>query len=234
MNMISEEQIKEQTRELGAYLCGIASVERFCNAPAGFHPADILKSCESVIVIAARYPISPLSSTSLAVYTFTNSRVINTIDSITFQLCDELERLGACAVAIPASEPYEYWDEQKSHGRGILSLKHSAVLAGLGQMGKNTLLINDQLGSMLNLGAVLVDAKLTPDPPASYESCIPDCRLCLDSCPAHALDGITIEQRKCRTISAKCSVGGGFVYGCNLCRKICPHHQGLKLMNPLI
>jgi epoxyqueuosine reductase QueG len=124
------------------------------------------------------------------------------------------------------SDPYDYWDDARQHGRGILSLKHAAVLAGLGQMGKNTLLVNDQLGNMLWLGAVLVNEKLEPDPLATYEACIPDCRVCLDACPVQALDGTTIDQRKCRGISGKSTEGGGFVYACNVCRKVCPRHQG--------
>jgi epoxyqueuosine reductase QueG len=52
---------------------------------------------------------------------------------------------------------------------------HTAVRAGLGQMGKNTLLINDQLGNMLWLGAVLVAKELEPDLIADYQACIPGC-----------------------------------------------------------
>jgi epoxyqueuosine reductase QueG len=95
-------------------------------------------------------------------------------------------------------------------------------------MGKNTLLINDQLGNMLWLGAVLSDKELVPDLLANYQACIPGCRICLDSCPANALDGTTIVQLKCRKISSKVTEGGGGVYACNLCRKLCPNYKGIK------
>ena len=40
------------------------------------------------------------------------------------------------AVPIPADGPVEYWDEEELEGRGILSMKHAAVNAGLGTLGK--------------------------------------------------------------------------------------------------
>jgi epoxyqueuosine reductase len=228
MRIISADEIKLRVRELGADLCGIASVERFADAPAGFHPTDVSKDCKSVIAIASRFPVSTLTTSSPAAYTFVRHRLVDKLDSITFQLSSELESLGSCAIPVPSSDPYDYWDESRKHGQGIISLKHAAVRAGLGQIGKNTLLLNDQLGNMLWLGAVLTDQELEPDLLAAYEACIPSCRICLDSCPAKALDGVTIKQQNCRSISGKSTEGGGFVYSCNLCRKICPQHQGIK------
>ena len=43
-----------------------------------------------------------------------------------------MEQAGASTNPIPCDEPYEFWDDEKKHGRGILSLKHAGVLAGLG------------------------------------------------------------------------------------------------------
>lgn len=229
MKNITANEIKFRVKELGADLCGIAPLERFADAPAGFHPTDVVKECKSVIVVAARFPVSTLYGSSPAAYTFVRNKLADKVDSITFQISSELDQLGNCAVPIPSSDPYDYWDESRRHGQGIVSLKHAAVRAGLGQMGKNTLLVNDQLGNMLWLGAVLLDAELEPDLLAAYQTCPPNCRICLDSCPVQALDGTTIEQRKCRSISGTSTAGGGFVYTCNLCRKHCPHHSGLGL-----
>ena len=209
-------------------MCGLASIDRFVDAPPGFRPTDIVGNCKTVIVIAVRFPSSSLSANSLSPYTFVYNKLIAKIDSITFQIATELESLGSCAFAIPSVEPYDYWDGSRLHGQGILSLKHAAVKAGLGQMGKNTLLINEHLGNMLLLGAILLDKELEPDPLVNYQACISGCRICLEACPINALDGITAEQRKCRSISGKFTSGGGFVFGCNLCRKVCPHYNGIK------
>ncbi|MDR7867559.1 MAG: hypothetical protein RIN56_12120 [Sporomusaceae bacterium] len=226
---ISAAEVKRRAAELGSDLCGIAPVERFADAPAGFHPADVLGGCKSVIVIAERFPCSVIASPSAAAYTFAILKAADQMDAITYRIASELDRLGSCALAVPSRDPYDYWDEDKRHGQGILSLKHAAVRAGLGRMGKNTLLVNDKLGNMLCLGAVLVDRELAADPVAAYRTCEPDCRICLDACPAKALDGSTIEQRKCRSLCGKHTDGGGFVYACNLCRRSCPHYQGLHV-----
>ena len=226
MGKMDAKEIKERVRNLGGDLCGIGGVERFSDAPEGFHPTDILPDCRSVIVIAGRFPASGLDSSSA--YTFIRNRVMNNVDAVSFQLMLDLDNAGGRAVAIPSSEPYEYWDESRRHGQGILSLKHAAVRAGLGKMGKNTLLIHERLGNMLWLGAVLTELPLESDPLAQYQSCLPDCRLCLEICPVQALDGISIEQRKCRAVSGKYSEGGGGYYACNLCRKVCPQRAGVK------
>lgn len=178
MKTISAEEIRCQAKTLGADLCGIASVERFADAPSGFHPTDVSKECKSVVVVALRFPISTLSASSPAAYTFVRNRLADRMDAITFQLSSKLEKMGSCAVPIPSSDPYDYWDDKRRHGQGILSLKHAAVRAGLGHMGKNTLLVNDKLGNMLWLGAILLDKELEADPIASYQTCVPSCRIC--------------------------------------------------------
>jgi epoxyqueuosine reductase QueG len=229
MNPLTAQSIKQRATELGAALCGIAPVESFSQAPAGFHPTDVLPGCQSVIVTAAPFPRTTIATgTSQAAYTFVRHRVMEKMDRLTFLLAEELETAGVAASPIPSSDPYESWDPERRHGQGILSLKHAAVLAGLGKMGKNTLLVNQRFGNLLWLGAVLVDAPLAADPVADYCTCPDSCRICLNACPAHALDGVSIEQKKCREISGKFSDGGGYVLACNLCRKVCPNMQGLR------
>ncbi len=56
---ISTAEIKQKTYELGADLCGVASVDRFKEAPEGFHPQDVLPSCQSVIILASRFLKTP-------------------------------------------------------------------------------------------------------------------------------------------------------------------------------
>lgn len=150
--------------------------------------------------------------------------MIRKLDQISFRRVDELENEGIMTIPIHSADPYDYWDPQQNHGRGILSLKHSGVLARLGVMGKNTLLMNDRFGNMMWLGAVLVTTYLEPDPIALYEVCSEKCSGCIDSCPQKALDGTTINHKLCRERSA--TSGGGWVLSCNVCRKICPNHNG--------
>ena len=225
--MISSRTIKKRAIQCGADICGVAPVARFADAPKGFHPCDIYPDCRSVVVFASHFPLSTLQAKTNAPYTLVRNRMVDKLDWISFHVSGELETEGVVSVPIPSAEPYEYWDAGRNHGRGILSLKHAGVLAGLGVFGKNTLLINERFGNMIWLGAILMSIDLEPDPIASYEGCISGCTVCIDSCPQHALDGITIDQKLCRERSISYTYGGGWVLSCNICRKICPYHKGL-------
>ncbi len=226
--MISSTTIRKRVIQQGADICGVAPVARFVDAPKGFHPCDIYPDCRSVIVFASRFPSSTLQAKSNAPYTLVRNKMVEKVDWISFHVSSELETKGVVSVPVPSADPYEYWDMDRNHGRGILSLKHAGVLAGLGVLGKNTLLLNERFGNMIWLAAILVSTDLRPDPIASYEGCISECTLCIDSCPQHALDGITIDQKLCRERSSSYTKGGGSILSCNICRKVCPYHDGLK------
>jgi len=219
-------QVKEEAGRKGAALCGVAPLERFEGAPGGFHPLDILPGCRSVVVLAIPFPASTLQARTNAPYTLVRNLMVDRLDRLTTGLASWLEARGAVAVPIPSADPYDHWDEDKTEGRGILSLKHAAVRAGLGIMGRNTLLINDRYGNMIWLGAVLTRAELEPDPLAGYQGCLEGCSLCLEACPQRALDGVTINQKLCRERSTSTTPGGGWVLSCNICRKVCPNHLG--------
>lgn len=223
---ITADQMKEKVYRLGGNLCGIASVERFGDAPAGFHPKDIWKDCRSIVVYALRFPTGVLAADSPSPYTFIRNKMVMKTDEVTFNLVAELEKIGIDAVPIPSSEPYDYWDAGRRHGQGILSLKHAAVRAGLGSMGRNTLLITPEFGNMVWLGATLVAEDLTPDALPLTEGCISGCSLCLTKCPVQALNGTSIIQERCREFAYKYTEGGEGVIACNLCRKICPRCRG--------
>jgi epoxyqueuosine reductase len=225
--MITSEEVKKKAIEYGADICGIAPVARFVDTPEGFHPSDVYPDCRSVIVFACRFPLSTLRAKTNAPYTLVRNKLVDKLDWISLRLSEELEREGVTAVPIPSAEPYEYWDAGRKHGRGILSLKHAGWLAGLGVLGKNTLLMNERFGNMMWLGAILVSADLEPDATTSHQGCTSKCTLCIDSCPQHALDGTTINQKLCRKRSISHTDGGGWVLSCNICRKICPYHRGI-------
>jgi epoxyqueuosine reductase len=225
--MANSREVKRKAIRYGADICGIAPVERFGGAPQGFHPQDIYPDCRSVVVFACRFPLSTLEVSTNVPYTLVRNKMVDKLDSISFLLSGELEAAGIVSIPIPSADPYEYWDAVRNHGRGILSLKHAGFLAGLGVLGKNTLLMNEKFGNMLWLGAVLTSVDLEPDQVASYEVCPSECTLCLESCPQHALDGKTIDQKLCREHSNYQTTGGGFVLSCNICRKVCPNRMGL-------
>jgi len=216
-----EDKIKELLMELGINIYGIANIERFVNAPSGFHPTDILSDAKSVIVFGKPFSKGVFEARTNVPYTLLGVKLSQRIDDISTSLSLKIEEEGFTAVPVPSSEPYEYWNFEKRHGKGILSLKHAAVLAGLGCLGKNTLLINKNFGNRFWLGAVISNIDLKQGEIAQ-NLCTDSCRICIESCPQAALDGISISQKKCREKCFSATEGGGWIYACNICRKVCP------------
>jgi epoxyqueuosine reductase QueG len=230
--MINANSVKSIALELGADLCGIASVDRFCEAPVGFRPTDLYSDAKSVVVVAKRFPEGPFHSKSPIPYTVTSIMMTRDIINLACSLCCRLEQEnGVLAVPVP-SEPYEYWDEERHEGRGILSLRHAGYMAGLGVLGKNTLLTNVTFGNRIVLGAALLNIAVEPDDLVNYDFCPADCQICLNSCPAGALDGQRINQKLCREKSqAHTKKEGDHLYVCNNCRKLCPNGKGITKSN---
>lgn len=225
---IQSEHIKRLAAAAGADLCGIAAVDRFAGAPEGFHPLDVWPAAKSVAVLAVRFPEAPFHAQTMVSYTAVNDRLIAQMTDLLCRVAVEIERHDT-AMALPMpGEPYEYWDVKKREGRGNLSLKHAAQLAGLGVMGRNTLLVTPQLGNRIVLGAMLIDVALTSDPMIDVDPCPADCRLCFDGCPVQAIGGRSVNQKRCRSHSGTVTPKGYALYTCFHCRAVCPKAKGFK------
>jgi len=224
--MITSIEIKDLATGLGADLCGIASVDRFVDAPKGFHPTDVYRNTNSVISFACRIPGSSMNIASPYPYTAIENIVSARVSQIALSLTLYLEKFGYHALLIP-SDPYDYWDAETLTGKGILSLKHLGYKAGIGTIGKNSLLCNKEYGNLIKLGAVITDAVLTEDPLITGNLCKDSCTLCIDSCPVGAigLKGV-VSQKKCREFSEINNKRGIEIYACNACRSVCPNRNG--------
>ena len=221
-----KEAIRRFILDQGADVCGFAGIERFSDAPEGFRPSDVFPACKTIVVFGIALPAGLFDVPPRLIYGHFNYGSCPWLDRIAFFAAREIERAtGGRAVPMPSDGPYEAWDALVLEGRGLISLKHAAVQAGLGALGKSTLLLNERFGNRLTLGAVLADCALPSDPLAE-SVCLPDCRLCVDGCPAQAINEGRVIQKRCRLNTYGKNTRGYDTVDCNRCRAACPMGAG--------
>ena len=134
------------------------------------------------------------------------------------------------------AEPFE---ARASADTGPVQERVLAKYAGLGWIGKNTLLLNQQMGSWLFLGTILTDLPLMPT--VESEEMLPrdlcgTCTRCIEACPTDALvDPYVMDARRCiayLTIEFRGSIPlefreatGKHVFGCDICQDVCPWNR---------
>ncbi len=114
---------------------------------------------------------------------------------------------------------------------GPVMEKLYAAACGIGWVGKNTLVLNETLGSYLLLSEIITDLRLPPDPPAA-ERC-GTCTRCLEACPTNAFTSpYVLDATRCisyQTIETKKEIPHeiaehleGNLFGCDICQEVCP------------
>lgn len=116
---------------------------------------------------------------------------------------------------------------------GPVNERDYATLSGMGWIGRHRQIIHPQGGSCIFLATILTTLELPADPP-----CPPrcgSCRRCIDACPGGALDGHSVDARRCIsywTIEHKGSIPeewrsllGDRIYGCDACLEACPWNR---------
>lgn len=263
--LLNSRIIKFAAREAGFDLCGIAGVRNFDaereffeswqargydsglgylrrNVEKRFSPELLVPGARSVIVCAVSYKneISPgygdCACPKIASYALT-ADYHDTIRDMLRQMaarlgeeCGELGGFGALGWrAFTDSAP-------------VLE-KRWAVEAGLGFIGRNSLLVTPDYGSFVLLGELITDAEVDEyDTPFEGAGC-GECRRCVDACPNSALTPAGLDTGRCisrATTSALPVEAGiaekvgslplhGWMFGCDECQSACPYNRDAPL-----
>ena len=225
---------------------GMTYLER--HAQARGHPRSVLPEVRSILMVAASYrprdeaaaPRTPLGSPSQptdpprsdASPTGRVARYARGRDyhQVIWKRLDRLAQWlknrvpGAAARGVADTAP--------------LPERDFARLAGLGWIGKNTMLINTRWGSYTFLGALLTNLDLPPDQPHETDHC-GRCTRCLEACPTGAFpEPGVLDARRCIaywTIEHKGPwlpdgdlepvAPHGWLFGCDICQEVCPWNR---------
>ena len=250
--MLTSTAIKARAREVGFDICGVAAAESYPElsflkewlgrgyagemtwmARTAERRADVrnvLPGARSVIVLGTIYNTDrPYSTESADAGAALVSRYAWGDD-----YHDVLGKRLARLLAWMRAESAEPFGARAYVDTGPVQERVYAQYAGLGWIGKNTCLINPELGSWLFLASIICTLSLEPDQPA-LDQC-GTCSLCIEACPTdalrepHVLDStrclsyLTIELRGEIPDEHRAAMGS-HVYGCDVCQEVCPYNQ---------
>ncbi len=261
MNYVSDTQwIVERAKSIGFDRCGVVRAEKFPELaqtsewlareyggemkyladPRRSDPQSVLPGIRSVIVCLLNYNTAhPLSTESTPqndqdeprgwISRYAWGRDYHEVSR------DRLDRL-ADSLREHFSGPFE---ARSYVDTGPVQERVLAKHAGLGWLGKNTLLLDETLGSFFFLGVILTTLDLAPSL-AGSELPPPDlcgnCRQCLDACPTQAfVEPYVMDARRCisyLTIELRQGIPeefrepmGRHVFGCDICQDVCPWNR---------
>ena len=176
------EKLKTLCHQWGGSLFGVADLRLFKKEEILLPPSliDRLPYGISVGFHLSDSILQEIEDRPTPLYFHHYQRINILLDTIGLMVTSTAQDLGYQAMPIPASQLVD-WKNQRAH----LSHKHVARAAGLGWIGRNNLLVNDQFGSRIRLVTILTDLPLPVDSP-SLKNC-GSCRHCLSVCPAGAI-----------------------------------------------
>ena len=190
-----KQEIKDYALSLGVFKCGIASMDRYAEATKGQHPQELLPGCRSAIVVATRLLDGAVSANFrkfedgmddvhgiYGTFGYTMGPTFH-MSGVLYAVAQKIEReTGKTAMPMYCGGPLV--------NGAALSMRHSAVAAGLGEFGWNSIVLTPEYGPRNRFGVVLTTLELEPDP--MYHGpklCDPSkCNICYTHCPTGAIE----------------------------------------------
>jgi epoxyqueuosine reductase len=252
MPPLSTRTVRARALEVGFDLCGVARAERHPRLArladwihqglAGemtylrgslddrLDPARVLPTVRSIVSVAAVYNTTAPLSASVS----DPERVAIARYAWGDDYHDVLKTRLRALLAWMAGEAGKGFEALTMADNGPVQERVFAEQAGLGWIGKNTCLINPQLGSWIFLGEILTNLDLEPDDPG-VDQC-GTCVRCLEACPTGAIPApYVVDATKClsyATIELRGDVPeqlrravGPQIFGCDICQDVCPWNR---------
>jgi epoxyqueuosine reductase QueG len=202
---ISSNSIKKYVLNEGIDLVGIAKADSLLLADPPRSATLLMPTAKSVIVMAIAHSLGAVYAPDIKLWTRNKMQTSRLLDQVAEKVGRLLEQQGYLSLPISADKPIEIHKLNPKTGKkfnhtkviGQLSLKHAAVSAGMGQIGRSNLLLTEEFGPHQRLGAIVTEAPLEPDPVKEWNLCISGCKRCEESCPVGALKDGTYFQDPC-------------------------------------
>lgn len=204
MHKIDAPIIKKWIHEAGIDLVGIADAQDLI---LGYPPRTataLMPSARSVIVMAVAHSLGAVYSTDIMHWTRSKMQTSRLLDETAEKIGRLLEREGFLSLPISADKPVEIFKHNPDSGKkfrqtrtlGFLSLKHAAISCGMGEIGRNNLLLTPEFGPHQRLCAIVTEAPLAADSRRELDLCT-NCGCCAKACPSGALKGDRYDVDPC-------------------------------------
>lgn len=249
--------IKEKARQLGFILAGVTSPQPPAHHPifeewlnknmhGSMHylaeernrirradPKKILPECKSILVLAMAYhplPADEQGGAKIASYALGDD-----YHDILPPRLQKIVEFIEDQIGLPI--PNRYYTDS-----GPILERELAQRAGLGWVGKNSMLINPRAGSTFFLAEILLGIELEFDDPFPTDHC-GTCTRCITACPTKCiLPNRTIDATRCisyLTIENKGGIPeelrpkmGDWIFGCDICQQVCPWNRFSQPADP--
>ena len=226
--MVLKEALKRLSAQLGADLFGVASGNSLNDAPKGHRPSDVLPDAKSIVVLGIKMLDAQTdllrsdgdyfdTSPRQRMFQGHNTFISQEIDRVGYSLARLLEKKGLRAYHQMASAG----GTDQRYLMGLLSLKHLSIQAGLGVIGRNSLLITPQFGPRLRLAAIVTNAEVAHDEPLEVDFCKHCEKPCISVCPVKALEEPS-QGEPYRINKYACQQYLNTRPTCGLCLEACP------------